>query len=140
VSDPVSYTAVLTVSAQTVPLVSGLLATERRRRGTRRLAQPWRWSCIQRGVRSQAGIPAFVFMDLADQGHCLLSRPVWAFPSSHSRLGLDARGQTSPVTSASVPHTRSVSGQLWQSPLTRTILTRPGGPPGLRSHPLLRIA
>src|SRR3954453_1654918 len=35
VSDPVSYTAVLPVRKSTVLFVSGLLATERRRRGTR---------------------------------------------------------------------------------------------------------
>src|SRR3712207_8037116 len=34
VSDPVSYTAVLLVAEQTVQFVSGLLAAERRRRGT----------------------------------------------------------------------------------------------------------
>src|SRR4051794_39833751 len=36
VSDPVGYTAVLPVRASTVLFVSGLLAAERRRRGTRR--------------------------------------------------------------------------------------------------------
>src|SRR5437763_2901798 len=36
VSDPVSYTAVLPASDETVLFVSGLLAAERRRRGTRR--------------------------------------------------------------------------------------------------------
>src|SRR3954447_16532280 len=35
VSDPVSYTAVLPVRKSTVSFVSGLLAAERRRRGTR---------------------------------------------------------------------------------------------------------
>src|SRR3712207_1543820 len=35
VSDPVSYTAVLLVAEQTLQFVSGLLAAERRRRGTR---------------------------------------------------------------------------------------------------------
>jgi len=35
VSDPVSYTAVLPVAEETVSFVSGLLAAERRRRGTR---------------------------------------------------------------------------------------------------------
>jgi hypothetical protein len=35
VSDPVTYTAVLPVAEETVHFVSGLLATERRRRGTR---------------------------------------------------------------------------------------------------------
>jgi hypothetical protein len=35
VSDPVAYTAVLPVAEETVHFVSGLLATERRRRGTR---------------------------------------------------------------------------------------------------------
>jgi hypothetical protein len=35
VSDPVTYTAVLPVAEETVQLVSGLLAAERRRRGTR---------------------------------------------------------------------------------------------------------
>src|ERR687885_1175131 len=35
VSDPVSYTAVLPVAEETVQFVSGLLAAERRRRGTR---------------------------------------------------------------------------------------------------------
>ncbi len=35
VSDPVSYTAVLPVAEETVLFVSGLLAAERRRRGTR---------------------------------------------------------------------------------------------------------
>jgi hypothetical protein len=35
VSDPVTYTAVLPVSEETVQFVSGLLAAERRRRGTR---------------------------------------------------------------------------------------------------------
>ena len=35
VSDPVSYTAVLPVRESTVLFVSGLLAAERRRRGTR---------------------------------------------------------------------------------------------------------
>ena len=34
-SDPVSYTAVLPVRESTVLFVSGLLAAERRRRGTR---------------------------------------------------------------------------------------------------------
>ncbi len=34
-SDPVSYTAVLHVAEETVLFVSGLLAAERRRRGTR---------------------------------------------------------------------------------------------------------
>ncbi len=34
-TDPVTYTAVLPVAEQTVHFVSGLLATERRRRGTR---------------------------------------------------------------------------------------------------------
>ena len=34
-SDPVSYTAVLPVSKQTVLFVSGLLSAERRRRGIR---------------------------------------------------------------------------------------------------------
>ena len=34
-SDPVSYTAVLPVDEETVHFVSGPLATERRRRGTR---------------------------------------------------------------------------------------------------------
>ena len=34
-SDPVAYTAVLPVAEETVHFVSGLLATERRRRGTR---------------------------------------------------------------------------------------------------------
>ena len=34
-SDPVSYTAVLPVAEETVSFVSGLLAAERRRRGTR---------------------------------------------------------------------------------------------------------
>ena len=34
-SDPVSYTAVLPVSEETVLFVSRLLAAERRRRGTR---------------------------------------------------------------------------------------------------------
>ncbi len=36
-SDPVTYTAVLSVAEETVPLVSRLLAAERRRRGTRGL-------------------------------------------------------------------------------------------------------
>jgi hypothetical protein len=36
VSDPVSYTAVLPIRESTVSLVSGLLAAERVRRGTRR--------------------------------------------------------------------------------------------------------
>jgi hypothetical protein len=35
VSDPVTYTAVLSVAEETVQFVSGLLAAERRRRGTR---------------------------------------------------------------------------------------------------------
>jgi len=35
VSDPVTYTAVLPVAEETVQFVSGLLAAERRRRGTR---------------------------------------------------------------------------------------------------------
>jgi hypothetical protein len=35
VSDPVTYTAVLPVAEETVHFVSGLLAAERRRRGTR---------------------------------------------------------------------------------------------------------
>ena len=35
VSDPVSYTAVLPIAEETVHFVSGLLAAERRRRGTR---------------------------------------------------------------------------------------------------------
>jgi hypothetical protein len=35
VSDPVGYTAVLSVPEETVLFVSGLLAVERRRRGTR---------------------------------------------------------------------------------------------------------
>src|SRR5688500_18828420 len=35
VSDPVTYTAVLAVAEETVQFVSGLLAAERRRRGTR---------------------------------------------------------------------------------------------------------
>jgi len=35
VFDPVTYTAVLPVAEQTVRFVSGLLAAERRRRGTR---------------------------------------------------------------------------------------------------------
>ena len=34
-SDPVTYTAVLPVAEETVQFVSGLLAAERRRRGTR---------------------------------------------------------------------------------------------------------
>ncbi len=48
-SDPVTYTAVLPVAEETVQLVSGLLGSERRRRGTRgRRRAP---GCYRQAVR-----------------------------------------------------------------------------------------